>query len=61
MSARRLLVAALALLAGLLALRRRRPAERVRVEYADGSSLTLEPGSADGDRLLALAREAVGA
>jgi hypothetical protein len=54
---RRLLVLAAAL-AGLVALvrRRRRPAERVTIGYEDGSSLTLDAGTPDGDRLLALAR-----
>lgn len=57
---RRLLVLAAAL-AGLAALarRRRRPAERVTIGYEDGSSLTLDRGTADGDRLLELARPAL--
>ena len=57
---RRLLVLAVAL-AALAALvhRRRRPAERVTIGYEDGSSLTLEAGTADGDRLLELARPAL--
>jgi hypothetical protein len=56
---RRSIVAALAALAALAAmLRRRRGArrERVTIGYEDGSSFTLEAGSPDADRLLALAR-----
>ena len=61
MKAPRLLLAGVGVLAGVLATRRRRPGECVRVDYADGSSLTLERGTRDGDGLLALARPAVGA
>ena len=58
---------ALVLLAGagaaLLYLRSRgtRSGERVDVYFEDGSLVTLEPGSRDGDRLLPLARRIVSA
>jgi hypothetical protein len=57
----RKLLVAFAALAGVVALvrRRRRPAERVTVGYEDGSSLMLEAGTPDADRLLELARPAV--
>jgi hypothetical protein len=51
--------AALAAFAAVVARRRRRPHERVTVGFDDGSSLTLESGSPDADRLLAIARPAV--
>jgi hypothetical protein len=35
--------------------------EHVDVYFADGSMVSLAPGSADGDRLLPLARRAIGA
>jgi hypothetical protein len=56
---RRLLV--LAALAGLAALihRRRASAERITIGYEDGSSLTLDGRSDDGERLLELARPAL--
>jgi hypothetical protein len=53
-----LLAAALAGVAAILR-RRRRPGERVTIGYEDGSSLTLEAGTPDGDRLLELARPAL--
>ena len=57
---RRLLVlaAALAALAALIH-RRRGSAERITIAYEDGSSLTLDGGSDDGERLLELARPAL--
>lgn len=61
---RRSLVAGLvAAAAGALLLRRRRGArpERVDLYFADGSMVSLESGSADGDRLLPLARRALAA
>jgi hypothetical protein len=51
--------AALAAFGAVVARRRRRPHERVTVGFDDGSSLTLESGSPDADRLLAIARPAV--
>ena len=61
MSRRRVLVvaAAVAGTAAVLVRRRGRHHERVTVGYEDGSSITLEAGSPDGDRLLALARPAL--
>ena len=59
---RRSVIAVGAALAGMTALvlrRRRKPHERVTVGFDDGSSMTLEDGSADADRLLAVARPAV--
>jgi hypothetical protein len=35
--------------------------EHVDVYFADGSMISLEPGSADGDKLLPLARRALAA
>jgi hypothetical protein len=35
--------------------------EHVDVYFADGSMVSLEPGSADGDKLLPLARRAIAA
>jgi len=54
-------VAILALIAGLVLLRRRRavPPERVELYFADGSSVTFAPDSAQGRRLLPLARRAL--
>lgn len=55
-------IALLLALGSLLALARRRKdrvRDRVTLVYEDGSSLTLEAGAADADRLLALARPAV--
>ena len=51
--------AALAALGAVVLRRRRRPHERVTVGFDDGSSVTLEAGNADADRLIALARPVV--
>jgi hypothetical protein len=63
MSRRSALVAAAAVgsLVAVVLRRRGRRRDRVTVGYDDGSALTLEAGSADADRLLELARPAVGA
>lgn len=53
------LLAALAGIATVVLRRRERLRDRVTVGFEDGSSLTLEAGTADADRLLALARPAV--
>ena len=44
-----------------LLLRRRRAAQQDRVDlyYADGSSISLEDGAPEGERLISLAREAL--
>jgi hypothetical protein len=57
---RRLLVlaAAVAAVAALIHRRRNSP-ERITIAYEDGSSLTLDGTSDDGERLLALARPAL--
>lgn len=56
---RRLLVAAGfgALGLGLLRRRRRERAERAAVGYTDGTSIVLEPGAPELERMLAVARE----
>jgi hypothetical protein len=54
-----LLLAAGALLGIGLYARRGRRQERVDLYFADGSMVSLEAGSADGDRLLPLARRAL--
>jgi hypothetical protein len=40
--------------------RRARPRERVDVFFADGATVSLAAGSPEGDRLLAIARDALG-
>ena len=63
MSRRSALVAAAAagsLAAVLLRRRRERRRDRVTIGYEDGSSLTLDAGGTDADRLLELARPALG-
>ena len=57
----RSVAAILALIAGLVLLRRRRavPPERVELYFADGSSVTFPPDSLQGRRLLPLARRAL--
>jgi hypothetical protein len=62
MSRRRALVAVAAAgsLAALLLRRRERRRDSVTIGYGDGSAVTLEAGGADADRLLELARPAVG-
>jgi hypothetical protein len=56
-------LAALAFLAAAVLVGRRRRSsarrERVRLFYADGSSVTLERGAPSADRLVALARQAL--
>ena len=52
-----LVLAAVAAL--VVRLRRSRRSERVDLYYEDGSAVTLEAGSPAGERLLAIAREAV--
>lgn len=49
-------------LAGAMLFRRRRAGrgEQVDLYYADGTMVTLAPGSAQGDRLLGLARDVLG-
>jgi hypothetical protein len=61
MPRRRLLVllAAVAGIAAVVLRRRERSRDRVSVGFEDGSSLTLEAGTPDADRLLALARPAI--
>ena len=57
-------VAAGAALAGAVVFVRTKTAverEHVDVYFADGSMISLDPGSADGDRLLPLARRALAA
>ena len=57
-------VAAGAALAGAIVFVRTKAAverEHVDVYFADGSMISLEPGSSDGDRLLPLARRALAA
>jgi hypothetical protein len=57
-------VAAGAALAGAVVFVRTKTAverEHVDVYFADGSMISLDPGSADGDRLLPLARRAIAA
>jgi hypothetical protein len=56
-------VAVLAAASGAAARARRRfaSAERVSLRYDDGSMLTLDSGSPQADRLLAVARDALGA
>lgn len=49
----------LALLAWRFVQARRGPHERAGVSYGDGSSLVVEPGSAQFDRLAAAARPAL--
>jgi hypothetical protein len=59
---RRSLLVLLAALAGIAAVvlrRRERLRDRVTVGFEDGSSLTLEAGNPDADRLLALARPTI--
>jgi hypothetical protein len=58
----RKLLVLLALAGGVFWLLRRRgaPAPRAAIGYADGSSLTLEPGSPELERLTAAARRALG-
>jgi hypothetical protein len=51
--------AGLAALTAVLLRRRGRQRDRVTIGFDDGSSLTFEDGSPDGDRLLAVARPAV--
>jgi hypothetical protein len=58
------LLAAGAALAGAIVFVRTKSAverEHVDVYFADGSMVSLEPGSTDGDRLLPLARRAIAA
>jgi hypothetical protein len=58
------LLAAGAALAGAIVFVRTKSAverEHVDVYFADGSMISLEPGSTDGDRLLPLARRAIAA
>ena len=58
---RPLLAAALAILGAWLVLRRRgRDARRVVVAWGDGSELELRPGTAERERLVAVAQEALG-
>jgi hypothetical protein len=60
MRLRSVLVAGGAVAAGVALLRRRSTTtERVEIGYADGSTVTLEPGSLPRERLLALGREAL--
>jgi hypothetical protein len=61
MRLRRLVAAGLVAAPVVALVRKRREAQRERVVlfYEDGSSVTLEAGSDDGERLLALARPAV--
>jgi hypothetical protein len=40
--------------------RRSRPDERVTIGWEDGSSVSLDPGAPERDRLVEVAREAVG-
>jgi hypothetical protein len=57
-------LAAGAALAGAIVFVRTKSAldrEHVDVYYTDGSMISLNPGSADGDRLLPLARRAIAA
>jgi hypothetical protein len=58
----RKLLALAALVGGIFWLLRRRNASvpRAAIGYADGSSLSLEPGSPELDRLTAAARRALG-
>ena len=44
-----------------LRLRREQSRERVDLYFADGSTVSFEPGSPTGDRLLPLARKALAA
>jgi hypothetical protein len=55
------IVAVLAAAGGAAARARRRfsSAERVSLRYEDGSMLTLDAGSPEADRLLAVARDAL--
>ena len=53
------LLAAAAGIAAFVLRRRERRHDRVTVGFEDGSSLTLESGTDDADRLLALARPAI--
>ena len=58
------ILAASAALAGAIVFVRTKSAldrEHVDVYYTDGSMISLNPGSADGDRLLPLARRAIAA
>jgi ferric-dicitrate binding protein FerR (iron transport regulator) len=59
----RRLLALVAVIAGIVALirRRRGSGERITIAYEDGSSLTLDGSSDDGERLLELARPALSA
>ena len=57
-------LAGAAAIAGAIVLVRTKAAvdrEHVDVYFADGSMVSLEPGSANGDRLLPLARRAIAA
>jgi hypothetical protein len=59
---RRSVIGVLAAFGGVLValrLRRDRRRERVTVGYEDGSSVTVEAGAPEADRLLAIARTAV--
>ena len=59
---RRSVLVALAAVAGAVALvHRRKVATRVDVYYEDGSMLSLEPGTQQARRMLALAGEAIAA
>jgi len=59
---RRSVLVALAAVAGAVALvRRRKVAERVDVYYGDGSMLSLERGTPQARRMLALAGKAIAA
>jgi hypothetical protein len=44
-----------------LRVRRDQPRERVDLYFSDGSSVSFDPGSPTGDRLLPLARQALAA
>ena len=59
---RRLRLALLAALAAVLLVRRRREAAREHVDlyYDDGSMVSLDAGSPPAERMLAVAREALG-
>jgi hypothetical protein len=56
---RLLLLAALAIGGWWLVRRRRRPEPRAVIGYADGSTIELEPGSAELERMVATARSAL--